>query len=154
MVAAPPQTLTELLAELSRRGIQIVPRGERLRYRPRSALTPDLLKRLKTHKGELLTILRPFETPGEPDLAPAADRPERARSREEHSTDPPAPCLTCGGLLSWWNPLGDRRCMACDPPTKAIRLLERSEQIRRRHRIPSPTGAAEMLAELKRTSST
>ena len=72
----------------------------------------------------------------------------------EESIDPPCPCPSCGGLVFWWNVLGDRRCMACNPPTVAIRLLERAERIRRRCGIPSPTGAAEMLAELKRIAGT
>lgn len=47
----------ELLMDLGRLGIRLEADGERLRYRPQSALTPDLLGRLKAHKGELLTLL-------------------------------------------------------------------------------------------------
>ena len=47
----------ELLLDLGRRGIQLEADGQRLRYFPRSALTPDLLNRLKSQKGELLAIL-------------------------------------------------------------------------------------------------
>ncbi len=35
-----------LLAELIRRGIVVVAVGDKLRYRPRSAMTPDLADRL------------------------------------------------------------------------------------------------------------
>jgi len=59
-------------------------------------------------------------------------------------------CPKCGGVMWWWTVGGDRRCMVCDPPTAAIRLLERAERIRRRLGIPSPAGAAERLAELRR----
>ena len=38
--------------------------------------------------------------------------------------DPPEPCETCGGLMFWWNVLGDPRCMRCCPPTTARRLLK------------------------------
>ena len=48
----------ELLMDLGRLGIRLEADGERLRYHPRSALTPDLLGRLKANKGELLTLLR------------------------------------------------------------------------------------------------
>jgi hypothetical protein len=48
----------ELLMDLGRQGIRLEADGERLRFHPRSALTPDLLGRLKAHKGELLTLLR------------------------------------------------------------------------------------------------
>jgi hypothetical protein len=48
----------QLLADLDRLGILLEAYNDRLRYSPRSALTPDLLNRLKAHKGELLAILR------------------------------------------------------------------------------------------------
>ena len=47
-----------LLIEMTRRGIEIVAHGDRLRYRPRSAMTPDLAERVRHHKTELLDILR------------------------------------------------------------------------------------------------
>lgn len=50
-------TAADLLAELGRRGIQVEAHGDRLRYRPRSAVTPELAQRLKSHKRELLAIL-------------------------------------------------------------------------------------------------
>jgi len=37
----------DLLTDLAKRGIELVARGDRLRYRPRSALTPDLAERLR-----------------------------------------------------------------------------------------------------------
>jgi len=55
----------ELLLDLGRLGIRLEADGERLRYCPRSALTPDVLGRLKAHKADLLAILRPA-----PDLTP------------------------------------------------------------------------------------
>jgi len=48
-----------LLTELVRHGIELQPRGDRLRYRPRSALTPELARRVKAYKPALLAILRP-----------------------------------------------------------------------------------------------
>ena len=48
----------DLLIDLTRRGIELVAQEDRLRYRPRSAVTPDLAGRLRTHKAELLAILR------------------------------------------------------------------------------------------------
>ena len=55
---------TELLSDLGLLGIRLEADGERLRYHPRSALTLDLVERLKAHKAELLTLLRPM-----PDVA-------------------------------------------------------------------------------------
>ena len=49
----------DLITDLARLGIRIEAHGDRLRYSPRSAVTPDLARRMKAHKGELLAILRP-----------------------------------------------------------------------------------------------
>ncbi len=50
----------------------------------------------------------------------------------------PDPCPACGSMELWENPLGDWRCMACDPPTKAIQLLKKTQRIRRRHGLENP----------------
>ena len=47
------------MTDLAQFGIRIEAQGDRLRYSPRSAVTPDLARRMKAHKGELLAILRP-----------------------------------------------------------------------------------------------
>ena len=49
----------QLMTDLAQFGIRIEAQGDRLRYSPRSAVTPDLARRMKAHKGELLAILRP-----------------------------------------------------------------------------------------------
>jgi hypothetical protein len=51
----------EILADLARRGIRLEADPERLRYYPRSALTPDLLERLKANKAELLASIERFD---------------------------------------------------------------------------------------------
>ncbi len=56
-VTAAPAPVAVLLVELGRRGIELRAAGDRLRYRPRSAMTPDLSARLTAHRGELLAIL-------------------------------------------------------------------------------------------------
>ena len=48
----------ELLTDLAQRGIRLEAHGDRLRYSPRSAMTPDLAERIKANKGELLSLLR------------------------------------------------------------------------------------------------
>jgi len=61
-----------LLIELTRCGIELQPHGDQLRYRPRSAMTPDLIEQVTAHKADLLTALaadrdqlRPKTTAGE-----------------------------------------------------------------------------------------
>ena len=46
-----------LLADLTRLGIRLEPRGSRLAYFPQSRMTPDLLSRLGQYKSELLPLL-------------------------------------------------------------------------------------------------
>lgn len=65
-----------LLVELSRRGIELRVHGNRLRYRPRTALTPELAERVRAHKPALLALLRqdrPPEIPLNGQDRPAAD---------------------------------------------------------------------------------
>jgi hypothetical protein len=52
-----------LMADLARLGIKLEADGDRLRYSPRSALTPDLAKLMKAHKSELLAMLRTGQMP-------------------------------------------------------------------------------------------
>jgi hypothetical protein len=49
----------ELFSKLARLGIRLKAEGDRLRFAPRSAVTPDLADRMKAHKAELLAMLRP-----------------------------------------------------------------------------------------------
>lgn len=46
-----------LLNELNQRGIELRADGDRLQYRPRAALTPDLILRVKEQKPALLSLL-------------------------------------------------------------------------------------------------
>jgi hypothetical protein len=52
-------TASDLLSDLQRAGVRLEAVGERLRYFPRSAVTPELVARLREHKAELLAVLRP-----------------------------------------------------------------------------------------------
>ena len=49
--------VSEILAELGRRGVSLFPNGDRLLFRPKSALTPELLEVLKERKPEILAAL-------------------------------------------------------------------------------------------------
>lgn len=54
-------TVALLLAELARRGIILEAKGDRLRYKPKAAMTPHLADRLAAHKAELLAMLASTE---------------------------------------------------------------------------------------------
>ena len=91
-------TATTLINDLARLEIQLKADGDRLRYAPRSAVTPALAEQIKAHKGELLEILRnptagPELTPHDPtSVSPAASEqlsgnPPTCDTETEHSTE-------------------------------------------------------------------
>jgi len=66
-----------LLADLAQRGIEVVAHNDCLRYRPRSALTPDLLTLMDTHKPELLAILSSGDLATAVEHSPRNERSQR-----------------------------------------------------------------------------
>lgn len=129
----------QLLLELARRKVGLTADGDRLRYSPRSAMTPELVVRLKEHKAAVLAIVqeaKPCEhgarrKVGDQDVNCRAEQDQGA-STWESAIDPPPPCPKCGSLELWWNLLGDTRCMKCDPPTVSIKPQEHATKIRHR----------------------
>ena len=151
--------LAELLADCDAHGIRLLPDGEDglTIDAPRDALTPDLVERLKAHKGALLATLRPEA--GAPVVDPphaaavwhaaldrlesdpmfpsnvmkslwAADVQWKDETVWENSIEPPDPCPECGTLELWQTLAGNWRCLRCDPPTKARRLLELAARLK------------------------
>jgi len=84
----------------------------------------------------------------------APELPEAVRWWADSSFDDlpqiPTPCPECGLAEMWQDCAGRERCPHCDPPTATIRLLEQAEGIRQRLGIPTPAGAAQWLADLRR----
>ena len=66
-----PAPVAVLLVELARRGVELRAAGDRLRYRPRSAMTPDLADRLAAHRADLLAVLAAADDRA--DRCPASD---------------------------------------------------------------------------------
>lgn len=65
-------TANDLLSELRRRGIELVAAGDRLRYRPKDAVTPELREAILAHKAEIMRLLGDREPAfGSPDAAAA-----------------------------------------------------------------------------------
>jgi hypothetical protein len=56
-----------VLAEIKGRGVTVVRVGDKLRYRPASALTPELLTAFRKHKEAILELLAKREARGNPD---------------------------------------------------------------------------------------
>ena len=100
-------TVTALLNDLALVGIRVVLREERLRYAPKSAMTPDLLSRMRAQKPELIAVLSGEQTPPDSDWDAVPDW------HELH--DPGDGCPACGSILFRWDLRGNRHCMLCDP---------------------------------------
>lgn len=49
---------TEILTELHRRGVELSAAGDRLRFRPKDAVPPNIMEGLKRRKAEILSILQ------------------------------------------------------------------------------------------------
>ena len=108
-MSAAPAPVAVLLIELARRGIELRAAGDRLRYRPRSAMTPDLADRLAAHKGDLLAILAAADSLADP--APAGSRAAPAptyKPQERRLLDgsPPATLAAVEAAKRAFAPLG------------------------------------------------
>jgi hypothetical protein len=112
----------DLITDLARLGIRIEAQGDRLRYSPRSAVTPDLAERMKANKRGLLAILRPEALALE-----SADDEADYNAEALEIIDPPDPCPECGTLELWQTLAGNWRCLRCDPLTNARRLRKLSQ---------------------------
>lgn len=99
----------QLLAELTQLGVRVEAHGGRLRYSPKSAVTPDLIDRMKAHKTELLQFAGKEYNPAFPPEVVAAmrlanaefvvddeDREERTAIILEGSGFDPRMCPRCG----------------------------------------------------------
>ena len=86
----------QVLAEVERRGVTLAPAGDKLRFRPKDALPPELVEELRAHKASILRLLTDRE------IAARDPRPvegvgevlEMARARfglPPEDREPPAP---------------------------------------------------------------
>ncbi len=104
----------ELIQRASAAGLTLKAVGDRLIVHGPTTAEP-LVRELLDHKVEVLAALH--------------DRSELPA---------PTACARCGSLEVWWNGLGTLRCMWCEPPTAAFRLLVRTHEIRSRHSLDEP----------------
>ena len=159
-------TAITLIKDLARLGIQLKADGDRLRYAPRSAVTPALVEQIKAHKGELLEILRnPTACPemtlrDTASASPAASEqlsgnPPTCDTGTEHDLGPLGPdgwpvnyvdpaglttCPQCDTLELWQSLAGNWHCQNCNPPDKARQLRELAQRLKTAAQIgPSST---------------
>jgi len=87
-----------LMANLATQGIRLEARGDRLCYRPRQAMTPELVQQVKAHKAELLTFLATADMPETTlEAFQAFDRdPTKAVDAIKNSTVKDSTAAQCG----------------------------------------------------------
>lgn len=132
----------ELLIELFGRGVRVDADGDRLRFSPRSKVTPELVELLRIHKAPLLKKLGRVMFTAKPQQITEAPVDTGPMSEARHDVwlegdeVDIAPCLGCGSLELWESARWPHawRCMQCDPLTASLRLLGISA-----HRQPIPT---------------
>ena len=126
---------TELLAELTRRGVEVAVDGDRLRFRPQSAVTPDLRAALIEHKPGLIRLLADEDREVEwriqfmrSQLRPNGPIPFLV-SRSNLS-DTPGVCLSCDG------PLGEGHLYRCGLCVRAVEQILHEVREGSRHAGP------------------
>ncbi len=109
----------DILAELHRRGIELTAEGDRLRFRPQVAVTPELRAAMVEHKADLIRLLGPDD---EVAWRIAAMRPQVPPTgailvllaRPEAKYAPEGTCVSCG------DPLVIGRRIRCAPCVTAV----------------------------------
>jgi len=152
-----------LLDEARAAGLTVLADGDRLVVRgPRAA--EAVARRLLEHKTAVLAALAPQVVESQAALDAQQDLvavPEPAAGRDDHGgqggtievIEPFPPCPRCNSLELWQTLAGNWRCLRCDPPTTAIRVLEHVKRIRQRLKMPARSETAELVADLRRLTS-
>ncbi len=65
----------------------------------------------------------------------AGDTRDETTDATWEDADEIVPCPSCGALMTWWDARDRRRCMDCDPPTKARMLIRERDQILRQEQL-------------------
>ena len=113
---------SEVLAELTRRGVEVAVVGDRLRFRPLEAVTPDLRAALVEHKADLIRLLGTHDDDVSwrvevmrRQLRPSIGIPYLVARRD--FVDVPGGCLSCG------DPCGSGRRYRCGPCARAAEIV-------------------------------
>ena len=130
VVVADLQTVAQLvglLADLDAAGVlEMKTEGEKVLWRPKDAVGPDLLERIKGNKQLLLAGLQ----------GRLAVRGLAAKSGDNGDVafvTPGTACPVCGSLTKWWDLLGGKHCQTCHGALleRSLNLADRAARLRR-----------------------
>lgn len=132
--------VAELLAELTRRGVTLEPRGDALAFHPRSKVAGELRARLQQHKPEILRLLRGEVTEQviQPPI-PAVSVP--AVDYSVVVMEPRAETFESALLSLFAQPLAPREILVVGLVPKAVRKAVRTYSARQVRLASSPTEA-------------
>lgn len=139
--------VAELLAELTRRGVTLEPRGDSLAFHPRAKVTGELRERLQQHKGQILGLLR--SEVGSPTLN--VTQPASVPTAINYSVavmEPRTQTFESALLSLFAQPTAPREILVCGPISKAIRKTIRTYAGRHVREAASPTEARQELVVL------
>jgi hypothetical protein len=136
-------SVAELLETLRTRGVEFTAAGDRLRFRPAAAVTPDELAALRAHKAALLRVLR-------------AETARPLSAGGDWADDvPDSPCGLCGhrplAKVHGWPTAGESRwlCLACaSRPVSSLEAVYASLTSGERRRFLAEASAGDPLARL------
>lgn len=131
----------QLLAKFAKLGITLWAAGDKLRYRPKAAMTDELAGLLRKHKAEILAALSSEQV----QLPPATQHRDRSQTSSRNPSWPTdgwpdrdvipisevAPCPTCNVIDHWESALGDWRCRRCEPQPEWVANFQQEADRRR-----------------------
>jgi PAS domain-containing protein len=117
--------VAELLAELTRRGVTLEPRGDALAFHPRSKVTGELRDRLQQHKWEILGLLRGEVAASTPQFV-AATSVAAAIEYSVAVLEPRTETFESALLSLFAQPTPSREVLVCGPVSKVIRKTIRT----------------------------
>jgi ribosomal protein L37AE/L43A len=120
--------ISGILSEVRQRGIRLVANCGQIAYHPQSAMTADLIERIKSNKAAILDDIQ-FDW--------------------DRDTEEVMICPECGGWRHWQSLEGNWHCVRCDPPTVGLSWMKRIERIRKRHGQPIRSETMELIADLE-----
>lgn len=139
--------VAELLAELTRRGVTLEPRGDSLAFHPRAKVSGVLRERLQQHKEQILGLLRGEIGPTNPSVIPVSSVPA-AIDYSVVVMEPRSETFESALLSLFAQPTAPREILVCGFISKAIRKTIRTYAGRHVREAASPTEARQELVVL------